>query len=288
MYANSLKRALTKKLHVVFISALVAGSSMFASVGQVWAGTSVSVFDSLGAATPASQFSITGAGGLAIIDFQNVGPAFSLTQPTTLTEIGGLVNNCQGVFGVPCSGAPLIVQIRPAINGNPGVPDPNTVLASFVLSNDNQLLIISYESVSPNLPLPPGHYFALFVPQNGDFGIFLGSALNPFFYSAPLILMGVLDPLTGNSRLTAQTGAARILGNTNVFIDGCNSGVTDVVLPSGSTISELITECADSATNHGRFVACIADLSDDLKKAGTITAQEQRSIHRCAARANTP
>jgi hypothetical protein len=85
-------------------------------------------------------------------------------------SLGGFVNNCQGVFGIDCSSVPLIVQIRPSTNG---VPDASNVLASFVLSNDNNLLIVSYESVAINLTLPPGTSFALLAPQNQDAGLAL-------------------------------------------------------------------------------------------------------------------
>src|SRR5207249_6246035 len=61
---------------------------------------------SLGAATPTTQFSVFGAGGSSVLSFQFVGPEFVLTQPTTIMEIGGFLNNCKSfVAGVPqCPG----------------------------------------------------------------------------------------------------------------------------------------------------------------------------------------
>lgn len=151
MNANSLKHAFTKELHLVFIATLFAGVLMLAGVGHASASGAVSIVDSLGIATTDTQFSLSGHTGLAVIDFQFVGPQFILTQPTTITEIGGFLNNCQGVIGISCSTAPLIVEIRPSTNG---VPDPSTVLASFVLSDDNDLQIVSYGPLKRQAPEP--------------------------------------------------------------------------------------------------------------------------------------
>jgi len=285
MNANSLKRSFTKKLRLVLIATLTAGLLMFGDVGQMSASATVSIVDSLGIVALDTQFSLSGLTGLAVSDFQLVGPRFTLTQPTTLTEIGGFLNNCQGVLGIDCSSAPLIVQIRPSTNG---VPDPSTVLASFVLSNDNNLLLVSYESVAINLSLPAGTYFALFAPQNHDNGLLLSSATSPFNYQAGLINVGALNSVNGDSFLHLNFGAARILGELNVLIDGCDTGLTDIGLADGSTLSELITECADRATNHGQFVSCISQVTEDLKRAGVITVQQRSVMRRCASRADIP
>lgn len=289
MNANSLKRSFTKGLHLFFIVTLIAALGIFASVGTVWASATISIVDTLGVATPATQFSVFGSGGPSVSGFQFVGPKFTLTQPTVLTEIGGFVNNCDSIVGgVPqCpTTLPFTVQIRRSTNG---LPDPSTVLASFVLSHDNNPLIVSYESVAINLPLQPGSYFALFAPQNNDGGFLLGSASSPFNYQAGLIDLGFLDPSTGISSVSQEFAAVRILGETaTVIIDGCNSGVPNNVLPSGGTISDLIAECAEGARNHGQFVSCVSHVTNDLKNAGIITGQQKGAIQRCAAQADIP
>src|SRR5262245_56796789 len=73
-----------------------------------------------------------------------------------------------------------------------------------------------------------------------------------------------------------------------VVIDGCNTGVPDTSLPSGSTISDLIAACAEGVSNHGQFVSCVAHVTNDLKKAGTITGQQKGAIQSCAERADIP
>lgn len=42
-----------------------------------------------------------------------------------------------------------------------------------------------------------------------------------------------------------------------VVIDDCDSGVPDVQLSDGSTISGNIDGCAADASNHGDFVSCV-------------------------------
>lgn len=196
-----------------------AGPKDTASLGRglradLFLGTpTVSILDALGAATPTTQFSVFGAGGSSVLSFQFVGPEFVLTQPTTIMEIGGFLNNCKSfVGGVPqCPGTlPFVVQIRPSTNG---VPDASTVLASFTLSHDNDPFVISLESVAINLTLGPGSYFALFAPQGSDEGFLLGNASAPFNYQAGLITKGFFNPTTGASSVEANSGGAvRILG----------------------------------------------------------------------------
>jgi hypothetical protein len=73
-----------------------------------------------------------------------------------------------------------------------------------------------------------------------------------------------------------------------VLIDGCDSGVSNTVLPGGLTISDLVADCAEEATNHGQFVSCIAHVTNDLKKNGIITSQEKNALQGCAAQADIP
>jgi len=73
-----------------------------------------------------------------------------------------------------------------------------------------------------------------------------------------------------------------------VVIDGCDTGIVNQVLDNGCSLNDEIAFCASQAENHGGFVGCVADLADDLKKAGLITGREQGSMVSCAARADLP
>jgi hypothetical protein len=73
-----------------------------------------------------------------------------------------------------------------------------------------------------------------------------------------------------------------------VIIDGCDSGVPNVLFTTGCTISDLIAHIADSSSNHGQFVAQVNQLLNQLKKQGTITAEQKDAIANCAGSANIP
>ena len=281
MNFNSLNHDFTKKLRQYFGATVVSGLLIFANVAPAGANGTISVLDTLGTATPDMQFSWVGSTSLITNGFFPMGPKFTLTQPTTLTEIGAFLN-CELSL---CLAPPLTVEIRPSING---LPDPSTVLATFPLSDDNDPFVFSYESVAINLLLQPGTYFAIFASQGFDEFSLLFRAIDPFNYEAGLIDLGVVHVSSGVSFVFQERGAVRILGESNVLIDGCNSGVPNIVVPGGSTISELIAECAEGATNHGQFVSCISHVTADLKKAGTITGQQKSAIQRCAAQADMP
>jgi hypothetical protein len=73
-----------------------------------------------------------------------------------------------------------------------------------------------------------------------------------------------------------------------LFVATCNSGAPNPVVANGCRISDLIDECADHARNHGKFVSCVADLTNTLKKNGTITNAQKGAIQSCAAGAPIP
>lgn len=76
-------------------------------------------------------------------------------------------------------------------------------------------------------------------------------------------------------------------GVETIVIDGCDTDVDDRV-HNGRYISVWIDECAVAAKNHGKFVSCVAKLSNELKKAGVITGKEKGAIQSCAAHADIP
>ena len=73
-----------------------------------------------------------------------------------------------------------------------------------------------------------------------------------------------------------------------VVIDGCDSGVPNLVLPGGGTILTLIEQCAAGAGNHGQFVSCVSHAMNTLKKAGLISGSQKGAIQSCAAQADIP
>lgn len=76
--------------------------------------------------------------------------------------------------------------------------------------------------------------------------------------------------------------------SATVVIDGCDSGVDNVLFDNGCTISDLAAACADGAGNHGQYVSCIAHLTNELKKDGVISGRDKGRIQSCAAKADLP
>lgn len=73
-----------------------------------------------------------------------------------------------------------------------------------------------------------------------------------------------------------------------IVIDGCDSGVANMLFDDGCTMADLIAECADGASNHGGFVSCVAQLTNEWKQQGFISGQEKGAIQSCAAQADIP
>jgi hypothetical protein len=73
-----------------------------------------------------------------------------------------------------------------------------------------------------------------------------------------------------------------------VAIDDCDSGVENVLIEDGCTISDLISQCADYANNHCGFVSCVSHTTNDLKKDGIISSKMKGKIQRCAVKADVP
>jgi hypothetical protein len=71
-----------------------------------------------------------------------------------------------------------------------------------------------------------------------------------------------------------------------VVIDGCDSGVSNTQFSDGCTISDQVGECAEGAKNHGKFVSCVAKLTNQLKKENLIS--NKGPLQSCAARADIP
>lgn len=116
-------------------------------------------------------------------------------------------------------------------------------------------------------------------PASGFSSVLFGNASSPGLSSAryELVRFDNGEDVCPNSDLS-----------TTVIIDGCDSGVANTLFPTGCTISDLIMQCADGVNNHGEFVSCVAHLTNNLKRAGTITGQQKGAIQSCAAQADIP
>lgn len=91
------------------------------------------------------------------------------------------------------------------------------------------------------------------------------------------------DPFDGGAILDLG-----FMAYPNLVIDDCDTGTENLILPGGTTFDDMIDECAVGAKNHGKFVSCVAQLTDDWKAASLITGVEKGSIQSCAATSSLP
>jgi phospholipase/lecithinase/hemolysin len=73
-----------------------------------------------------------------------------------------------------------------------------------------------------------------------------------------------------------------------VIIGGNDSGVPNLLLSTGSTISDLIALAAIAAENHDEFVSSVAAITNDLMRGGLISGRQKGAIQSCAAQAMIP
>jgi hypothetical protein len=72
-----------------------------------------------------------------------------------------------------------------------------------------------------------------------------------------------------------------------VVVGTCDSGVANTLLPSGCSMTDLVTACVAGAKNHGKFVSCVAKAMNALKKSHVISGAQKGKIQSCAARTKT-
>ena len=72
-------------------------------------------------------------------------------------------------------------------------------------------------------------------------------------------------------------GACTIDVGTAIFSTGCS--LTEV-------LSEDLDDCAEGATNHGKYVSCVAKVTNALKKQKMITGKQKGQIQSCAAQSD--
>ena len=69
-----------------------------------------------------------------------------------------------------------------------------------------------------------------------------------------------------------------------VTIDGCATGVPNVVLPNGATLMDSLAAIAASSTNHGSYVSAVQALLNQAKALGLITGAQKGAIDACASK----
>jgi phospholipase/lecithinase/hemolysin len=70
-----------------------------------------------------------------------------------------------------------------------------------------------------------------------------------------------------------------------VLIGDRDTGVPNLLLDNGFTISDLIAQAAFDAKNHGQFVSSVASITNELKRDGVLSGSQKGTIQSCAAQA---
>ncbi|MFC1591318.1 hypothetical protein ACFL43_02215 [Thermodesulfobacteriota bacterium] len=73
-----------------------------------------------------------------------------------------------------------------------------------------------------------------------------------------------------------------------IVIDGCDSAVANQAFDGGCRMADKMMQCADGAKNHGKFVSCVAHLTNDWKKSSLITGDDKEAVQGCAGEADIP
>ena len=170
------------------------------------------VIDTIGDLPTSTRFERSGSAGSGLNDRYNGGPEFTLTKPTTITEIGAYLNICcPENLERPQPIPSVYVNIHPQLNGK---PDADTVIAFYALSNDNDPKLISYESVKVELRLEPGTYYAIF-NNPGKSGMILWKATYPVEYRGRYVPMGFISKKGEEVCPMREYPAVRILKKPN-------------------------------------------------------------------------
>ncbi|HEV2914002.1 MAG TPA: PA domain-containing protein [Pyrinomonadaceae bacterium] len=193
-------------------------------------------------------------------------PAASLVRSDGLTIVGQLGGGVTGSLG-----------LNPAIRAGADVLDHARLYAVFPVALGSS--ISHYDTVaSRNLLMEPAINADLTHSVKPPEDLTL-NLLRDIGWFADADLDGVADD-TDCSPNSIQTAT--------VVIGGCDTGVPNTMFLGGCTIADLVQKLAASSSNHGQFVSGVANLTNELKKSGLISASQKSAIQSCAAGASIP
>jgi hypothetical protein len=180
------------------------------------------------------------------------------------------------------------VHIETADFGDVAVGSSSTIPFHITNTGSSTLILyFRYENYSCNFTLPrqelllqPGTTVDVeirWTPPEGSEGSTCSDVLYVTYGT------DLYETVLVSGRAVDASGFARNPTST-IVIGECDTGVVDR-LHEGKLISEWIDGCAVDVTNHGQFVSCVADLTDELKKTGIISGKEKGAIQSLAAKA---
>jgi len=115
------------------------------------------------------------------------------------------------------------------------------------------------------------------------------NAASPDSNNTASILVRIIDEIDtdGDGFLDDVDACPNSDLSSTVIINSCDSGAENLLVESGCTISDLITEAKFSSENHGSFVSTVTKITKDAKHMKLITGRDYGKINSCAARSKT-
>jgi hypothetical protein len=71
---------------------------------------------------------------------------------------------------------------------------------------------------------------------------------------------------------------------STIVIGACDTGVANVVLPDGCSLSDALSRCSASSSHKGQYVSCVAHAGNALQREGHVSGADHGRIVACAAR----
>jgi hypothetical protein len=218
------------------------------------------------------------------VELEAEGGAVSLLDGTGVITEGMVTIDASGtvsltVHGVSTGSKGFLLLNQGDVNGVGGERD-------FVFSAPFPITAGKIDATFPDA-LPPGVIEDLLVTLLLDDGSGTLTTQDRILAVPGVLANGVQDS-DGDGVPNPDDACPESELRPTVVINGCDSGVDNLLAEDGCTITDQIEACADRSKNHGHFVRCVSRLTNTLIRAGEITGEEKGAIQSCAAQANIP
>lgn len=109
------------------------------------------------------------------------------------------------------------------------------------------------------------------------------TGVNGNFDDGTEYLDGLLDEVRIHDVALTVDDIVALMQPATVIVGDVDTGVEDRAVDGDATMNDLIAVCAEEARNHGEFVSCVTRLTNDWRKDGLISKDEEKAIDQAAA-----